>query len=131
MLERRRNRTDRRLHAVHLTERGTGILADVGLPARHHEDAVLAALRPAERATLVDLLRRVARDQGLTPGVHPGPRARLPRSDPAPGARRRRHGDQRGGGEGREQQAPGELGVGFPKHRPEEPATRGASPASR
>lgn len=72
LLERRRNPADRRLHAVHLTGTGAALLADIGRVARAHDDAVLAALDGEERARLRDLLEKVAADQGLRPGVHPG-----------------------------------------------------------
>lgn len=72
LLERRRNPKDRRLHAVYLSDTGHEVLADIGRAARKHDDAVLGALSVAERQQLYDLLSRVATDQGLTPGVHPG-----------------------------------------------------------
>lgn len=78
LLERRRNPGDRRLHAVHLTEAGRALLADIGRVAREHDDAVLAALDAGEREQLLDLLTRIAADQGLTRGVHPGYRTLPP-----------------------------------------------------
>jgi DNA-binding MarR family transcriptional regulator len=72
LVERRRNPADRRLYAVHLTEAGTAFMGDVARVAREHDDAVLAALDDDERARLHDLLAKVAADQGLRPGVHPG-----------------------------------------------------------
>lgn len=75
-MERRAVPQDRRAHALHLTPRGEATLADVGRVAREHGDALLAALDERERRLLRDLLARVAGDQGLTPGVHPGFRTR-------------------------------------------------------
>jgi DNA-binding MarR family transcriptional regulator len=72
LVERRRNPSDRRLHAVHLTDDGTALLEDIARVAREHDDTVLAALDPDERATLRALLEKVAADRGLRPGVHPG-----------------------------------------------------------
>ena len=72
LLERRRNPDDRRLYAVHLTAAGRELLTDLGRVAREHDDALLTALAPDERRTLAQLLGRVAAEQGLTPGVHPG-----------------------------------------------------------
>lgn len=72
LVERRRNPDDRRLHAVHLTSAGEALMGDLGRVARQHDDALLASLDADERAQLVELLSRVASDQGLTPGVHPG-----------------------------------------------------------
>jgi DNA-binding MarR family transcriptional regulator len=72
LLERRRNRNDRRLHAVHLTDAGRKMLREIGRVGRAHDDAVLAVLDDDERAQLVALLRRLADAAGLQPGVHPG-----------------------------------------------------------
>lgn len=72
LVERRRNPDDRRLYALSLTPAGEALTAELGRVAREHEDAVLAALGADERARLIELLRRVAADQGLTAGVHPG-----------------------------------------------------------
>ncbi len=72
LLERRRNPDDRRLHALHLTGAGRDLLRRVGEVGRAHDDEVCAALSPRERATLAELLARIAADRGLTPGVHPG-----------------------------------------------------------
>jgi DNA-binding MarR family transcriptional regulator len=85
VLERRRNPDDRRLYAVHLTPAGEALCDDLGRVAAEHEDALLAALTPAERGALAGLLGRVAAAEGLTPGVHPGYR-HLPPDDR--GARR-------------------------------------------
>jgi DNA-binding MarR family transcriptional regulator len=75
VLERRRNPGDRRLHAIHLTPDGEKLLREVGRVAAAHDAAVLAALDDDERAQLRALLVRVAGQQGLTEGVHPGYRA--------------------------------------------------------
>jgi len=40
--------------------------------AREHEDALCAVLTATERDQLSSLLRRIAGEQGLTAGVHPG-----------------------------------------------------------
>jgi DNA-binding MarR family transcriptional regulator len=76
LLERRAVPQDRRANALHLTARGEATLADVGRVAREHGEALLAALDEKERRQLRDLLARVAADQGLTSGVHPGFRGR-------------------------------------------------------
>jgi DNA-binding MarR family transcriptional regulator len=72
MLERRDNADDRRLYALHVTDVGTRVLADIGRVAKAHDDAICAALNAGEREQLGALLRRIADEQGLTPGVHPG-----------------------------------------------------------
>lgn len=66
LLVRRRNPHDRRQHAVDLTDPGRDLLARVALVARAHDDALLAALDPAERKRLFGLLGRIAAQQQLT-----------------------------------------------------------------
>jgi DNA-binding MarR family transcriptional regulator len=78
-LARRRSTTDRRSYELHLTDAGRELLGRLREVAAAHEREVTAALDADERAQLVGLLRRVADQQGLTPGVHPGYR-RLPPS---------------------------------------------------
>ena len=72
LLERRRHPGDRRNHALHLTESGMQLLERIRVVAVEHEAEITAGLNPAERAELTGLLRRVADQQGLMPGVHPG-----------------------------------------------------------
>ncbi|MGH3767055.1 MAG: MarR family winged helix-turn-helix transcriptional regulator [Pseudonocardiaceae bacterium] len=72
VLQRRRNTTDRRLYAVYLTDAGDTLLAEIGRMADAHDNAMLAALDDAERAQLHTLLTRIATEQHLTAGVHPG-----------------------------------------------------------
>jgi DNA-binding MarR family transcriptional regulator len=73
LIERRRNPEDRRHHALYLTAAGGQFmkarLAPIGI---EHEDDICAALSTAERDQLHELLSRIAEQQGLTPGVHPG-----------------------------------------------------------
>lgn len=71
-VERRRNPTDRRLHALHLTEDGRELLHRIEALGREHDDAICAALDAGERKALREMLHRIAANQGLTPGVHPG-----------------------------------------------------------
>ena len=72
LIERRKNPEDRRLHALHLTDQGFLLLAELRTAATAHEEQVCAGLSAEERARLVELLRLVAEQQGLAPGVHPG-----------------------------------------------------------
>lgn len=72
LVERHSNPQDRRSHSLALTTEGRRMLEAIGRVAREHQDALLAALSAAERDTLSKLLLRVADDQGLTRGVHPG-----------------------------------------------------------
>jgi DNA-binding MarR family transcriptional regulator len=71
-VERRDHPTDRRSYALYLTDAGRDLLKDVGQVAREHQKALCAALTDTERATLASLLQRIAEEQGLRPGVHPG-----------------------------------------------------------
>jgi DNA-binding MarR family transcriptional regulator len=72
LVERQPNPQDRRSHSLTLTAEGRRVLEGIGRVAREHQDALLAALSPSERETLSQLLLRVADEQGLARGVHPG-----------------------------------------------------------
>lgn len=72
LVERRPNPQDRRLYSLHLAPDGEQALGRIGQIAREHQDALLAALNPEERQTLGNLLLRIADQQGLSRGVHPG-----------------------------------------------------------
>lgn len=72
LVERRSSSEDRRVYALHVTEAGAAILADIAKLSREHDDATCAALSSHEREKLASLLRRIADQQGLEPGVHPG-----------------------------------------------------------
>jgi DNA-binding MarR family transcriptional regulator len=72
LVERRDHPEDRRVYALHLTPRGSRAMADIGQVARAHNEALCAALSAEERAQLVELLERIAVEQQLAPGVHPG-----------------------------------------------------------
>jgi len=72
LLERRDTPEDRRSYALHMTAKGRETLDHIGRVAREHDAAVCAALSDKEREQLASLLGRIAGEQGLTPGVHPG-----------------------------------------------------------
>lgn len=72
LVERRANPDDRRLYSLHLTKDGGELLQRIGRVAREHQDALLTALNKEERNELTTLLLRVADQQGLVRGVHPG-----------------------------------------------------------
>jgi DNA-binding MarR family transcriptional regulator len=72
LVERRASPMDRRRHALYLTEKGRDMLRQIDRVAAEHQDSLCAALTEPERARLAELLRRIADEQGLTPGVHPG-----------------------------------------------------------
>ena len=71
-IERRDHQSDRRSYALYLTDAGRDLLKAVGQVVREHQMALCAALTDTERATLASLLHRIAEEQGLAPGVHPG-----------------------------------------------------------
>jgi DNA-binding MarR family transcriptional regulator len=71
-VERKVNPEDRRLSALHLTKDGGQALEKIGKVARDHQESLLHALTREERDQLATLLLRVADQQGLVRGVHPG-----------------------------------------------------------
>jgi DNA-binding MarR family transcriptional regulator len=72
LVERRDSPTDRRSYALYLTEAGRAALEQIGCIAREHQAALCAALDEPEQALLTGFLTRIAAEQGLAPGVHPG-----------------------------------------------------------
>jgi DNA-binding MarR family transcriptional regulator len=72
LIERRANSADRRIYALHLTARGKKALQAIGRIAREHDESLCRALNASERATLAQLLSRIADEQQLRPGIHPG-----------------------------------------------------------
>jgi len=58
--------------SIALTAEDKRMLETVGRVAREHQNALLSALSREERKTVAALLLRVASQQGLKPGVHPG-----------------------------------------------------------
>jgi DNA-binding MarR family transcriptional regulator len=72
LVERRPHETDRRTHAVHLTDAGTARLRDIGRIARDHGKAQLGSLSEAQLRQLGATLTALADGQGLAEHVHPG-----------------------------------------------------------
>lgn len=72
LVERRRHPQDRRNHALYLTAKALRLMGQLNRVAIAHEEAVCAGLDPKERQQLGALLQRVAANQGLEPGIHPG-----------------------------------------------------------
>jgi DNA-binding MarR family transcriptional regulator len=72
LLQRQNSTEDRRVYALHLTREGKAALELIGEVAKQHTKALCAALSEDERVLLADMLLRIARDQGLEAGVHPG-----------------------------------------------------------
>ncbi len=75
LVRRERSRADRRINTLAITPAGTAALRTVRSVVRAHEKALFAGISAAERKTLTALLQRIADEQGLTRGVHPGYRA--------------------------------------------------------
>jgi hypothetical protein len=72
ILERRRSAQDRRNYALQLTDASHTALARLKGMGAEHEVDLCAALTDDERAELAQLMRRIADQRVLTPGVHPG-----------------------------------------------------------
>ncbi len=72
LIRRERSRSDRRVNTLEITTEGIAVYRMVGSIVHDHEASLLAGIDAAERATLSALLARIAEEQGLTRGVHPG-----------------------------------------------------------
>ena len=72
LVARDRHPEDRRNYAISLTDEGRRLLAELGRLVGQHEHAITAGLNDDERTQLLTLLRRIAEEQNLRPGVHPG-----------------------------------------------------------
>jgi DNA-binding MarR family transcriptional regulator len=72
LIERRESPTDRRTYALHLTKAGRDAWAKIGKLSVQMQDDLCAALSEKEQESLAGLLARIAAQQKITPGVHPG-----------------------------------------------------------
>lgn len=72
LVVREANPEDRRIYSLQITDSGREKLAEIGKISAQHNTALCAALNAEESATLEDMLQRIADQQGLTRGVHPG-----------------------------------------------------------
>jgi DNA-binding MarR family transcriptional regulator len=72
LVERKRSSKDRRHSELVLTTKGERTLQKLRKIGAEHEADLLAALNKKEREQLAALGRKVVRQQGLTPDVHPG-----------------------------------------------------------
>lgn len=86
-VERTPNPDDRRLYSLHPTPAGGEALQQIGSVAQKHQDTLLSSITKEERNTLAALLLKIADQQGLIRGVHPGYRrlGRPRRSEPNEG----------------------------------------------
>jgi DNA-binding MarR family transcriptional regulator len=71
LLERRANPSDRRAHALWLTDQGRALLAELVAVSRGHEADICTGLSEADRHQLIELLARIVAAQGLARGGHP------------------------------------------------------------
>ena len=71
LIERRPHPTDRRTRIPHLTSRGEQVLGQAVRLGVEWEEKICAGLSPAERDSLLALLRRVAINIGVTTGELP------------------------------------------------------------
>ena len=78
LVDRRPHTDDRRQYALHLTEKGQAMLSEIGRIGHEHIESLCASLTAAEREQLGELLLKIAAEQGLSPGVHPGYRRMRP-----------------------------------------------------
>ncbi|MEM5386350.1 MarR family winged helix-turn-helix transcriptional regulator [Paraburkholderia phymatum] len=72
LIKREAQAQDRRRHALVITEAGRAMGEALRNAARDHQATLLAALDEHERLQLATLLQRIADEQGLIRGVHPG-----------------------------------------------------------
>lgn len=72
LLDRQPDEADRRRYALRLTAKGVSTLQAIGRIAREHQQKLLAAISEEEQRHLSALLQRIADEQRLTRGVHPG-----------------------------------------------------------
>jgi DNA-binding MarR family transcriptional regulator len=84
LVVREANTDDRRTYSLQITPKGRETLKEIAKISHQHNEALQAALTPEERETLAALLQRIADQQGLTRGVHPG-YSRLSGRPPRPG----------------------------------------------
>jgi DNA-binding MarR family transcriptional regulator len=71
LVRRGHDESDRRSYTLVLTKKGQIIASELIALTEAHQDHICAALTQTERRELTRLLRKIATDQGLQPGVHP------------------------------------------------------------
>lgn len=72
LVQRLQHESDRRTHALHITEDGEIMMQKIASIGLEHRERVLASLSNEEKQLLTDLLQKIADEQGLLEGVHPG-----------------------------------------------------------
>ena len=71
LVERLKREGDRRSYTLRLTAEGARSVKDIEVKVHEHQNSLCASLTSAERSQLHRLLRKIAADRELTPGVHP------------------------------------------------------------
>jgi DNA-binding MarR family transcriptional regulator len=72
LIERRPDPSDRRVHALYLTDEGRELLGRGREIAQEHEAELTRGMSKADRERLVSLLQKIVDAQGIGAGVHPG-----------------------------------------------------------
>jgi DNA-binding MarR family transcriptional regulator len=72
LIERRDNPADRRSYALHLTTAGLESWEQIARIRRELHNTLCAALDESEQVLLTSFLTRIAEEQQLLPGIHPG-----------------------------------------------------------
>ncbi len=72
LVERRDSPGDRRSYALYLTRGGRSAHEQIEQIGLEHQNVICAALNELERAQLTEFLKRIADEQQLEPGIHPG-----------------------------------------------------------
>jgi DNA-binding MarR family transcriptional regulator len=72
LVERRRSTADRRNHELHLSPSASDRLLEVREVVSEHDEAVIAGLSADETQTLLRLLNKIAKGQGMASTGHPG-----------------------------------------------------------
>jgi DNA-binding MarR family transcriptional regulator len=72
LVVRSQHASDRRTHALELSDAGRGTLRAIAGVARRHDEVMCAGLNDRERARLRALLEKISARHGLAPGIHPG-----------------------------------------------------------
>lgn len=75
LVRRVRSQSDRRVQRLELDARGREVLAEMRTVGAAHEAATIEVLTEQERATLAELLGKLAEAHGVDRDVHPGYRA--------------------------------------------------------
>lgn len=87
LIVREANPDDRRIYSLQITPAGREALGEISRISMQHNEATCASLDEEERVVLANLLQRIADQQGLLRGVHPG-FSNLGKEKGRPGAKR-------------------------------------------